>query len=195
MTAIYDLMTQQHHTTAYKAKMLHAVPDVPVMDRAEYILQLCASKIVMDIGCTGELHYGIAQVAAKCYGMDIVECPDVENFYRVDIDRDAFLPTPNDVQLVIAGEVIEHLSNAGHFLDMLHAYNCDVVITTPNAFSEAGRYSLVKSQIENVNVEHTAWYSWHTLKVLVERHGFEIVEWLWYNGKPLTAEGLIFRIR
>jgi len=63
MNAIYDLMTQQHHTTAYKAKMLHAVPDVPVMDRAEYILQLCASKIVMDIGCTGELHYGIAQVA------------------------------------------------------------------------------------------------------------------------------------
>ena len=56
MNAIYDLMTQQHHTTAYKDKMLHAVPDAPVMDRAEYILQLCADKIVMDIGCTGELH-------------------------------------------------------------------------------------------------------------------------------------------
>ena len=195
MTAIYDLITQQHHTAAYKAKMLHAVPDAPVMDRAEYILQLCAGKIVMDIGCTGELHHGIEQVAEKCYGMDIVECPDVTNFYQVDIDHSEWLPAPSDVELVIAGEVIEHLSNAGHFLDMLHVYNCDVVITTPNAFSEAGRYSLLKSQIENVNVEHTAWYSWHTLKVLIERHGFEIVEWLWYNGKPLTAEGLIFRIR
>ena len=195
MNAIYDLMTQQYHTTAYKAKMLHAVPDAPVMDRAEYILQLCADKIVMDIGCTGELHHGIEQVAAKCYGMDIVECPDVANFYQVDIDHTDSLPMPEDVQLVVAGEVLEHLSNAGHFLDMLHAYDCDVIITTPNAFSEAGRYSLLKSQIENVNVEHVAWYSWHTLKVLVERHGFEIVEWLWYNGKPLTAEGLIFRIR
>ena len=194
MTAIYDLMTQQHHTTAYKAKMLHAVPDAPAMDRAEYIMQLCAGKIVMDIGCTGELHHGIAHVAEKCYGMDIVEC-DVDNFFQVDIDRADHLPTPEDVQLVIAGEVIEHLSNAGHFLDLLHAYDCDVVITTPNAFSEAGRYSLIHKQIENVNVEHVAWYSWHTLKVLVERHGFSIVEWLWYNGKPLTAEGLIFRIR
>ena len=194
MSAIYDLMTQQHHTTAYKAKMLHAVPDAPVMDRAEYILQLCAGKVVMDIGCTGELHHGIEQVASKCYGMDIVECL-IDNFYQVDIDHTDNLPAPEDVQLVIAGEVIEHLSNAGHFLDMLHAYNCDVVITTPNAFNEAGRYSLLKSQIENVNVEHVAWYSWHTLKVLVERHGFEIIEWLWYNGKPLTAEGLIFRIR
>lgn len=195
MNAIYDLMTQQHHTTAYKAKMLHAVPDAPVMDRAEYILQLCANKIVMDIGCTGELHHGIMQVAQKVYGMDIVPCPELDNFYQVDIDRSDSLPAPEDVQLVIAGEVIEHLSNAGRFLDLLHAYDCDVVITTPNAFSEAGRYSLLKEQVENVNVEHVAWYSWHTLKVLVERHGFSIVEWCWYHGKPLTAEGLIFRIR
>ena len=194
MTAIYDLMTQQHHTAAYKAKMLHAVPDAPVMDRAEYVLQLCADKIVMDIGCTGELHHGIVQVAKKCYGIDIVEC-DAENFYRVDVDHAKSLPTPEDVQLVIAGEVIEHLSNPGHFLDLLHAYDCDVVITTPNAFSDVGRYLLLKDRIENVNVEHVAWYSWHTLKVLVERHGFSIVEWRWYNGKPLTAEGLIFRIR
>jgi hypothetical protein len=195
MNAIYDLMTQQHHTAAYKAKMLHAVPDAPVMDRVEYILQLCAGKIIMDIGCTGELHHGIEQVAKKCYGMDIVECPDVANFYQVDIDHVDKLPTPNNVQLVIAGEVIEHLSNAGHFLNMLHVYNCDVVITTPNAFSSVGRYNLDRNGIENVNVEHVAWYSWHTLKVLVERHGFEVIEWLWYNGKPLTAEGLIFRIR
>src|SRR3990167_3671198 len=118
MTAIYDLMTQQHHTAAYKAKMLHAVPDAPVMDRAEYILQLCVGKIVMDIGCTGELHHGIEQAARKVYGMDVVNCPDVEYFYQVDIDnieRDDF-PVPSDVELVVAGEVIEHLSNAGHFL-------------------------------------------------------------------------------
>lgn len=194
MNSIYDLATSRH-TPAYRQKMMHEVPDALVIDRAEYILKLCTGKIVLDIGCTGELHDGIELVAKKTYGTDIVDCPNVKNFYKRNIDRVDSLPSLFDVEFVIAGEVIEHISNAGHFLDMLHAYNCDIVITTPNAFSEAGRTAIIRHQIENVNVEHVAWYSWHTLKTLVERHKFQIVEWFWYNGKPLVAEGLVFRIR
>jgi hypothetical protein len=44
---------------------------------------------------------------------------------------------------------------------------------------------------ENVNRDHVAYYSWWTLKSLVEKCGYEVVEFAWYNGRPLFAEGLV----
>jgi hypothetical protein len=54
-----------------------------------------------------------------------------------------------------------------------------------------GQY-YIERNIEHVNGEHVAWYSWYTLTNLVKRHGFTVDEWYWYKGDPGTAEGLIF---
>jgi len=40
-----------------------------------------------------------------------------------------------------------------------------------------------------------AWYSWHTMMMLLERLGYDVLDWRWYNGVPLTAEGLIFEVQ
>jgi hypothetical protein len=44
---------------------------------------------------------------------------------------------------------------------------------------------------ENVNVDHVAWYSWRTLKTLLDRYGYPIREFYWYKGRPRFAEGII----
>ena len=49
--------------------------------------------------------------------------------------------------------------------------------------------------VENVNIAHTMWFSWRTLKTLVERYNYDIKEWAWYHGDPLFAEGLVFVVR
>jgi hypothetical protein len=42
-------------------------------------------------------------------------------------------------------------------------------------------------------VDHCYWFSWRTLKTLVERAGYAVAEFHWYGpGEPGFSEGLIF---
>ena len=38
----------------YDAKMMHKVPDVPSVDRVQYILNQCRDKVVLHLGCVGD---------------------------------------------------------------------------------------------------------------------------------------------
>lgn len=187
MSVIYDLMDAK---AEYDAKMLHKVPDVPSISREQYLVGQARGKVVLDIGASGLMSDAIRQVAKEYHSMDRTNAE-----WCIDLDtEDLVFPEFPGLELVICGEVIEHLSNPGGFLSALWLfYDVHVIITTPNAFSEVGRQSILKG-IEMVNPEHVAYYSYHTLKTLVERHGFTVVEWYWYNGKPRVAEGMIFRV-
>lgn len=185
---IYDLLNQ--HGKEYQEKMMHPIPPAPVVERELYILGKVRGKRVLDIGATGPMHAAIVDLAAVCFGIDIVAKTEA-NYFQVDLDRTAHLPVIEKIDMIIAGEVIEHLSNAGHFLDLLGEYDCPIVLTTPNAFAEVGQHYVKNKGIEQVNKEHVAYYSYHTLLVLFERHGFTLNEFFWYHGKPNVAEGMI----
>ena len=186
MNAIYDLIGRK----AYDIKMKHVVPAVPVIDRNQYLLKMAKGKTILDIGATGPMHEALRNIAKKCHGIDITTS-NREDHYAINIDKATELPEIPEVELVIAGELIEHLDNAGHFLDLLKRYLCPIILTTPNAFSSAG-FRYMGHGIECVNPEHVAYYSWWTLSTLVRKHGYKLIEWYWYNGMPLTAEGIIF---
>ena len=173
-------------------KMVHEVPDAPVFDRVEYLTKASRNKVIMDLGASGSMSETLREVATVYHGVDIVPS-DKPNYYQMDLEQADALPEVDGLQIIVGGEIIEHLSNAGRFLDLLHGAGCQVILTTPNAFSTGGD-GFLKRGIEAVNGEHVAWYSYHTLKTLVERHGFNILLWAWYNGKPMTAEGLIFHM-
>lgn len=177
---------------SYARKQLHPVPAFPVVDREKFILARCKGKVVLDIGASGWLHKALCKTAAKCYGIDKEPGEGI-----VGIDLDGLyggcerLPFWADVELVVCGEVIEHLSNPGAFLRALRAYNCPVIVTVPNAMMDVGRRWLESDSTENVNIDHVAYYSWRTLKTLLERYRYVVKEWYWYKGRPLFAEGLI----
>lgn len=177
----------------YVDKMIHKIPRAPVFDRAEYLLKVSQGKVIFDIGASGPMSEALQKEAKEYHGADIIQDRKMANFYVINLDRVNKLPDIPGLELIIAGEVIEHLSNAGHFLDLLYDVGVQVILTTPNARSAAGLQHNSQG-IENVNKEHVAWYSYHTLKVLTERHGFKTLLWGWYNGKPYTAEGLIFHM-
>jgi hypothetical protein len=103
------------------------------------------------------------------------------------------LPTYADVEVVLLGEVIEHLMSPGVLLWQVreHYPQCETIITVPNAFSQAG-HAWIRKGIEQINSDHTAWYSYMTLKTLVEKCRFAVKEWYWHNGAKYVAEGLIF---
>lgn len=191
MSAIYDLLNKPD--PARVEKMIHPLPQARIVEREVYILEKVKDKVVLDIGATGPMHEAILELAKVCYGIDIV-AKDEKNYFQVDIDQANALPDfVEKPEIVIAGEVIEHLSNAGHFLELLKKYDCPILLTTPNAYSEIAAKAVLRG-FEEVNKEHVCWYSFQTLSVLLERHGYEIRERCWYNGnpeQPALAEGLI----
>lgn len=176
---------------AYAAKMLHAVPEAPVVDRAGFLLSVCKGEVVLDIGASGPMHREIVKVAATCYGIDRVASDGV-----VGIDLDdpkGEVPAYPNVTRIVCGEVLEHLANPGLLLTRLaRGYpSVEMFITVPNALSEIARAKILTGT-ENVNADHVCWYSWKTMTTLLTRYGYVVKGFCWYNGKPLTAEGLIF---
>jgi len=171
----------------YAAKMLQPIPDMPtVKDRKRYLVEKSRDKIVLDIGCTGPISKLIKQFAKKYYGIDKTSA---ENIEAVELDhRPDLMPKYEDVEVIICAETLEHLSNPGYFLLALKDKypGKTIYITVPNA----GSYQ-VTDDCEVINKEHVCWYSYSTIKSLLTRYDFNIIESRWYNGPEYKAEGLI----
>lgn len=180
----------------YVQKMLHAIPSAPVVDRETFILERCKGKRVVNFGCaSGALHTRIKAVAADVYGVDKVAPADL----LIDLDDPLNLSLESlpAAEVYVCGEILEHLANPGYCLGQLRGAmgpGSTLLITVPNAFSSVARDHLRKGR-ENINIDHVCWYSWRSLRTLVERYGFTVVEFVWYTGRPLFAEGLVFVLK
>ncbi len=183
--------------------MMHQVPHAKVVDREAFIVERCNGKRVLNLGCaSGTLHGKIKAVANRIIGVDKVATGE-PNQLVMDLDRIECIDPwweiegkPDHMEraefdVIVAGEIVEHLGNPGNLLEHLRDFKCPVLITVPNAFHVAG-LRWMKEGYEQVNPDHVAWYSYKTMKTLIERYSFTIQEFYWYNGQPLTAEGMIF---
>jgi SAM-dependent methyltransferase len=162
-------------------------------NRLDRIVDECRGKhLVLDVGCVGEetqgtlyghplnLHQRIREVADKVVGIDIdanglsklpkewdLVVADVENFK---------LPIKFDV--IVAGELIEHLSNPGKFLECAARHlkkGGKLIITTPNLQSA---YALKQKFIrrKELGETHVCGFTPALLRQLLERNGWEVVE-------------------
>lgn len=159
-------------------------------------------KKVLDVGCVEHelerihkkkywVHDFIREHAKEVIGIDILKkecdvlrgrgydivCQNAESFH--------FLPIKFDV--IFAGELIEHLSNPGLFLErcLLHLKKDGLLImTTPSAYSTKVVFSCVrlKTSDPDVNSEHTCWYSPTTIKELLRRYNFEVTKVIFVDG-------------
>lgn len=188
-----ELNEMGSRSSEYWDKQVHKVPPSTVVDRDAFLVERCTGKTVLHIGCTGVLDEALRKVSKRCYGID-KEPQDRPDFFQQDIEfiEDA-LRWFEGVELIVCGEVLEHIGNPLNFLlGMREAYeHAPVLITVPNAFHLAGQEWLVKRGRENVNKDHVCYYSYTTLKELLRRAGYQVVNHWWYHGKPYISEGLI----
>lgn len=197
----HELHEMGSHSSEYWDKQVHLVPRSRTVDRTEYLVKASTGKAVLHIGCTGALDVALCKVATTCYGIDTQPLTR-KDFRQCNLDelRDQWgddnqspLPRFDGVELIICGEVLEHLSNPGYFLDFLQMsyLNQPVIFTVPNAMCAGAADWLLKRGRENVNRDHVSYYSYTTLATLLGRHGYTIAEHYWYGGKPYVSEGLI----
>jgi 2-polyprenyl-3-methyl-5-hydroxy-6-metoxy-1,4-benzoquinol methylase len=194
-STIEDLRSQLGASTPqrspeYVAKMMHAIPQTTEVDRAKFILERVKGKRVLEFGASGPMHEAIVKVAASFMGVDRETSNGVVAF---DLDAVSCRYLPEFAcDVIVCGEVLEHLGNPQWFLARLKRQypEIPVIVTVPNAFSKIARAHLTQG-IENVNIDHVAWFSWRTLTTLVSRAGFTVDECYWYGGDGPTAQGIV----
>lgn len=178
----------------YVARMMQPIPDADVIDRENFILRRCDAKAVMSLGGSGPLEEELVKVVRRLVTVDRVPLDDSTVVIDLDVEPERIVGLLHDVEYIVCGELLEHLSNPGRLLDAARKLQRPMVVTTPNAFTQVGR-DWLQYGYENVNKEHVSYYSHHTLKNLLERHGFEISYFAWYKGMPKYSEGLIFEVQ
>ena len=186
-----SLLAGGNFPASYVERMLHPVPDLPVVkDRQAWLVEHSKGRVVLDIGCTGDVSKAIKESAKAWYPVD---CVSIDGSEPIDVDhRPDLIPVHADVDLVICAEILEHLANPGYFLMALKEKYpvTEFIITVPHASC----YNLING-CENVNGDHVAYYSYTTLKTLLRRYGMEITEARLYNVSGNKAEGLIVRAK
>jgi hypothetical protein len=179
----------------YWTKMMHKVPTVPSVERVPWLVERLRGKTILHVGCVGKLHEVLLKTCQRAYGID-QEAARYPDYYRLNVETMGCpLPQCDGVEVVLLGEVLEHLVSPGALLQKVREgyAGCEVIITVPNCFSEAGA-QWMKRGYSNVNRDHTMWFDWRTLTTLVEKCGYQVQEFYWHTGKPLVAEGLVMMV-
>lgn len=190
--------------------------NIQYVDRVRFILDLCQSKSVLNLGCAdstrlertiyaGEhLHLRLQTVASSLVGVDISEeslktlrrylpsdshliCWNVERLNELTLE-------PFDV--VVCGELIEHVSNPGLMLDGIRRLLKDdgiLILTTPNSLAvKFFLHALAGNDISSPY--HVAQYSPATLRALLQRHGFADAMWAASIWNIPSVQNRIYRL-
>jgi len=185
-----------------------------IKDKWEVIEPIIKGKSVLDVGCCDEagtkedkrgrfLHHRILQEAGEVIGVDINQ-KQIEALRRlgyVDIipGNVETINLNRQFEVIFAGELIEHLSNPGLFLDNMRKHLDSsglLVITTPNRF-HFYQYvkSLITGRLPNYKKDmplHVCYYDINCLTALAERHGFKLVSSHYICEKLPTLKAKLF---
>jgi SAM-dependent methyltransferase len=189
----------------------HRLPrDGPVL-RHDFLVERARGKRVVHVGFVDELmatklaqgvwlHGRLAEVADSLVGLDTAEdgvaWANEHGFDARVVDAQSAEAVaglrlePADV--VVAGEIIEHLDAPGPFLRAMRGLvraDGELVLTTPNAYRLLN-FLAPLSGSELVHPDHTSWQSPRTLRTLLERSGWEVEAMAYYRNprRKITRE-------
>jgi hypothetical protein len=206
-----------------KINFTHNLPKVKLVhNRESLIVDYCKNKNVLHLGCVQSgltiesfrdnslLHLKIMKVAKRVIGVDIdrnglnfLSSQGVQDLVYCDIQNlgDLILDVPIDI--VVAGEVLEHLPNPGLFLSGISKFfnksdhEILLLMTVPNAFSLRHFMSVFLNKKELVMPDHTCYLSYVTIKALFDRYELNLINFYTYcnlNNSASLPKRLIKKI-
>ena len=180
-----------------------------VSDRQAWLLEQACGHKVVHIGCVDTgfldkklgqdnlLHTRLEHACSQLVGLDnnakgiqqlhelgfdSLICGDISDHSAEIIEETGKLMPGCD--LIICGEVLEHVLNHGQFLagvrELALAYNATVIFSVPNSFSLEGFVSVFKG-VEDVHPDHKCYFSEVTLATLLNQAGFRCIETCFYS--------------
>jgi SAM-dependent methyltransferase len=127
------------------------------------------------------LHGLLREKAVLVVGIDIVEAEVIrlrEMGYSVILANVETMQLDQKFDVIVAGELVEHLSNPGAFLDRVYDHLLQdgrLIISTPYPWSFICIAGVLLGRLP-INVEHTCWFDPVTLAQLLSRHGFAVIK-------------------
>jgi len=170
-----------------------------VSDREKYLTDLCRGKVVLHLGCASALHLKeqvatgrhlhllIRSSARRVYGVDIDEEAvrllregyGVADVFVADVES-LHLDIADPIDVILAGEVVEHLNNPGNFLNSVSRYMGEqtiLLMTTPNVLcAKAFFHSLLGRQ--RMHPDHSIGFTFSLLQTLLTRHEYVTLGWM-----------------
>ena len=182
-----------------------------INDRLDVIKKYCTGKSVLDLGCVDHMaiqesgavwmHKTIKEVARELIGVDF-EAEEVAKLnakgYDIVVGNVESIELNRTFEVCVAGELIEHLSNPGLFLENVHHHLVDggtLIVTTPNAFALRYHFTHFLYGRGSINPQHTFYYDYYTLRELCERHWFKLREsYYFFDGIGNKLRRVIIRL-
>jgi 2-polyprenyl-3-methyl-5-hydroxy-6-metoxy-1,4-benzoquinol methylase len=159
-------------------------------DRIRYFCELLTGRTVLHVGCADYpitqqrltedslLHNHLVGIPSRLVGVDISE-PGLKLLRQIGLSN-LLLMDAEDLSLnasfdvVLASDVLEHVSNPGRFLNsaarVLRPHG-ELIVSVPSALT-ASNLRTYLGRGEQVHHDHTAYYSPKTLAALCHRYGF-----------------------
>lgn len=180
------------------------------MSRTDWLVERVQGRRTLHLGCTDWpytadrlhtetlLHDRLAGATADLWGLDasadglaLLTAAGYERLVRADADDPASVALDETFDVVVAGELIEHLDDPGRFLAGVPRFlrpGGTLLITTVNAYCgfRFVQYALRGrgGTVEPVHPDHVAYYSPSTIRVLLGRHGYQVDDWGFYDLGP-----------
>jgi 2-polyprenyl-3-methyl-5-hydroxy-6-metoxy-1,4-benzoquinol methylase len=141
---------------------------------------------VLDVGFWGQgtgihsphwVHKLLRERTGDVWGIDLdydeSKLPEPTSHY-IRASAESF-SCPKEFDVIFAGDIIEHLSNPGLFLESARRHlapNGRLIITTPNAFNFWNLTGKLRRDEPLVNSDHTCYFNRKTLVKLLEKNGW-----------------------
>lgn len=187
--------------------LAHRLNRTAIVDREAFLMKRARGRSVLHLGCADApyfragdgtlLHAQLAKVAREIVGIDIDEEGvrfltaelGFKDIFLGDVEALSELGLDRTFDLVVAGELIEHLPNPGRCLtgvkDLL-GHDGSVILTVPNAFSIKGFMRVIRG-VEFVHPDHVSYFSPVTMRTLLGKCGYSAVSHVYYASRSVSS--------
>jgi 2-polyprenyl-3-methyl-5-hydroxy-6-metoxy-1,4-benzoquinol methylase len=202
-------MNHRTQAKAVRTAGLYDVSRISLVSRVDYIANACRGKRVVDLGCVSQgggfaatqspdwLHGQILAVGQKVVGLDAdadgISLLRKQGYNCIEGDAESldsinFIePLGGTVDLIVAGELMEHLSNPGRFLDSCRrvlqtqgSQESQLIISVPSPYWYRQMLAVMSGK-EYSSSDHNCWYSPTTLTTLLMKHDFQVKRIVGYS--------------
>jgi hypothetical protein len=151
------------------------------ISRLDFLTPLVADLKVLHVGFVDypitkskkNLHLRIAPACKRIDGIDPNATDEIKSVLSVPNGNiyDSWNDVPNDYDVIIVPEVIEHVDNVALFLQQLDQVKGKLIITAPCAYKLSGNFrEETELYIETVHPDHNCWYTPYTLKNVINKY-------------------------
>lgn len=168
-----------------------------LVHRLNFIIEKAKGKRVLHLGCVGRadvLHKEIESVAKDLTGIDIdrigIQRLREKGYSVIEHDVEKPFDLEPNFDLIVAGELLEHLGNPLRFLTNLHPLmeqGTELIVTVPNVYVwNKAIYYLIKKQ-DSQSSEHIVGFTKELLRRLLEHANCRILEFHFGYEAKFTA--------